>query len=205
MMNESPPIDDRTQRGRERSRLRRASAPIVVLVGVALMAAACSSDAASPAVANLGSTTTTTTSAGVSPAGDSGTSSAGALAYAQCMRTHGFPGFPDPNAQGGFTDMPSGVNPASPTPQYSAANKACEPLTGAGHLSQAKQAQMEQGLLKFAQCMRSHGVPDYPDPIFTANGGVSQAIGKGSGINPSSPTFEDAQQVCRNVRPGGGS
>jgi hypothetical protein len=200
-MNDTDPPDDQTQRGRGRPRLRRASPLIVALVGLAFTAAACSSGSSSPGVASVGSTTTTTTaSAGASPAGNSGTSTAGALKFAQCMRSRGISQFPDPNTQGGF-DAVAGVNPNSS--QYLAAQKTCQPLVGSG-LPPAKQAQMQAKLLKFAQCMRTHGVPNYPDPIFS-NGGVSQAIGKESGLSPNSPTFQAAQKACQSVHSGSGS
>jgi hypothetical protein len=59
-------------------------------------------------------------------------------------------------------------------------------------------------LLKAAQCMRSHGVPNFPDPT-ESNGG--QAIGfHVSGIDPNSPQFQAAQKACRSLSPllGGG-
>jgi hypothetical protein len=54
--------------------------------------------------------------------------------------------------------------------------------------------------LKFSQCMRSHGVPNFPDP--GAGGGIELA--SGDGINPFSPAFKAAQSVCRKLLPGGG-
>ena len=50
------------------------------------------------------------------------------LAYAQCMRTHGVPGFPDPNPSGGFSisGHPHANSPAA------RANDACEHLLPAG-------------------------------------------------------------------------
>ncbi len=52
--------------------------------------------------------------------------------------------------------------------------------------------------LKFAQCMRSHGVPDFPDP--NKNGGFSGT----STVNPSSPTFQNAQSTCMQLSGLGG-
>jgi hypothetical protein len=50
------------------------------------------------------------------------------LAYAQCMRTHGVPGFPDPNPSAGISisGQPHGTSPAA------RANEACEHLLPAG-------------------------------------------------------------------------
>ncbi len=55
--------------------------------------------------------------------------------------------------------------------------------------------------IKFADCMRSHGVPNLPDP--SGSGGGIQ-IAAGSGINPQSPAFQSAQSACQKLLPGGG-
>lgn len=54
--------------------------------------------------------------------------------------------------------------------------------------------------IKFSDCMRSHGVSNFPDP--GPGGGIQ--IGSGSGINPQSPAFQSAQAVCQKLLPGGG-
>jgi hypothetical protein len=41
--------------------------------------------------------------------------------------------------------------------------------------------------------MRSHGVPDFPDP--NNNGGFSGT----STVNPSSPMFQNAQATCTRL------
>ncbi len=48
--------------------------------------------------------------------------------------------------------------------------------------------------------MRSHGLPNFPDP--GANGGIR--ISPGSGVNPASPAFQSAQSACSKLLPGGG-
>lgn len=55
--------------------------------------------------------------------------------------------------------------------------------------------------LAFAQCMRAHGVTNFPDPKAGSRGIQIQA---GSGVNPSSPAFTAAQSACRKLLPGGG-
>jgi hypothetical protein len=54
--------------------------------------------------------------------------------------------------------------------------------------------------IKFADCMRSHGIPNFPDP--SAGGGIH--ISSGSGINPQAPAFQSAQNACSKLLPGGG-
>jgi hypothetical protein len=51
--------------------------------------------------------------------------------------------------------------------------------------------------------MRSHGIPDFPDPKQVAGGGI-QISGSQAGMNPDSPSFVAAQRSCRNLLPGGG-
>jgi len=53
--------------------------------------------------------------------------------------------------------------------------------------------------LKFSRCMRSHGVPNFPDP--SSNGIL---ITPGSGLNPASPAFPSARSECKKLLPGGG-
>jgi hypothetical protein len=55
-----------------------------------------------------------------------------------------------------------------------------------------------QSFLAFSICMRSHGVPNFPDPS-----GRGLNIG-GTGINPFSPSFKAAQATCGKLLPGGG-
>ncbi len=141
---------------------------------------------------------------GASPGGDN----TSALAYSQCMRSHGITKFPDPNAQGGIAiSSGDGVNPSSA--QFQAANKACQSKMPGGHVSPAQQAKMQARLLRFAQCMRTHDVPGYPDPTFGTGGLVSQKISKGSGVDPNSPQFRAAEKACGRFQkigtgPGGG-
>ncbi len=68
--------------------------------------------------------------------------------------------------------------------------------SGGGATLQLKTA----GAAKFAACMRSHGVPNFPDP--GQNGAIS--IGPGSGIDPGSASFQAAQQHCSSLLPNGG-
>src|SRR5579862_5527039 len=51
--------------------------------------------------------------------------------------------------------------------------------------------------LAFARCMRSNGVPNFPDP--SSGGGVT--ITSGNGIDPGSPQFQSAQRACQKYLP----
>jgi hypothetical protein len=63
--------------------------------------------------------------------------------------------------------------------------------------SNPSQAQAQLEGLGFARCMRSHGVPQFPDP--TANGGIN--FRDVPGISASSPAFKSAETACRRLLP----
>jgi hypothetical protein len=65
--------------------------------------------------------------------------------------------------------------------------------------SAANSQNLQANALKFARCMRSHGVSNFPDP---ASDG--QLTIKGTGINIHSPAFEGASTACQSLMPGGG-
>jgi hypothetical protein len=125
------------------------------------------------------------------------------IAYSGCMRAHGDPGFPDPvlvdNSHEKGVTMPGRLDQGSA--QYKSANKACQHLLPNGGQGPS-QAQIQQGLarlLKAAECMRAHGVPNFPDPTESAGG---EAIGFHlSGVDPSSPRFRAAQKACSSLSP----
>jgi hypothetical protein len=60
------------------------------------------------------------------------------------------------------------------------------------------QAQNVAQALRYAHCMRSHGVPNFPDP--NSNGAFHFSIK--SGINTQSATFLAAQRACQSILPG---
>jgi hypothetical protein len=58
-------------------------------------------------------------------------------------------------------------------------------------------------MLAFSRCMREHGV-NMPDPTFGGQGQVTMKIDDNSGVDPSDPKFEAAQQACGSAfGPGG--
>jgi hypothetical protein len=58
----------------------------------------------------------------------------------------------------------------------------------------------EAGLLAYSQCMRSHGVPDFPDPVGNS---LQLRASQGSDLDPTSPQFVAAQKACKSLQPGG--
>jgi hypothetical protein len=120
-----------------------------------------------------------------------------ALAYARCMRAHGVPDFPDPGSNGQFN-----VDPHSASSQETAANQVCHHLLNAGRQGTTAQQQHMLGqVVKYAQCMRAHGVPNFPDPQATS-GGIGQPAGivvGGPGIDNNSPQFQSANHACQHL------
>jgi hypothetical protein len=200
-------MDDETARAPAitKRRQRRGFGASLALVGVVatigLLAAACGGGSKNPGAASASSTTTTTT---VAPSGSNAlgeTSQSQQLQLAQCMRSHGVPNFPDPSPGGGQLNAISaaGVNTQSPT--YQAALQACKKYTPAGNVTPAQSAAENARGLEFSQCMRSHGLPNFPDPITGPTGG--QAINmRGTGIDQNSPTYQAANSACQEIVPG---
>jgi hypothetical protein len=115
------------------------------------------------------------------------------------MRTHGVADFPDPDSQGriGIRSGPgSDLDPNNQ--QFRAAQLACQSLRPAPPPGAAKTT-LQDGL-KFSQCMRAHGLKDFPDPQ-TAGNGQGITINLGGDLDPNSPTFQAAQKACQQ---GGG-
>ena len=179
--------------------INRAGPTAGALLLTALLAAACgSSNAKTPGVAALRSSPTSSSSA------KSGTK-ASAIAYARCMRAHGIKDFPDPNGSGGFVIKAGPHSDLGPdNPQFKRAGNACKALRPQGRsLSPAEQAKVRAAALKYAQCMRSHGIKDFPDP--KSDGSMSIKInGHSSDLNPNNPQFASADKACKHLMPGGG-
>lgn len=116
------------------------------------------------------------------------------LHFSQCMRTHGVPNFPDPSPSGGgiHIDIGSGLDPLSPA--FESAQQTCKHLLPGGGPPSVVPESQKLALLKNAECMRTHGVPNYPDPVFPRGGGIEQLIAPD--INPSSPAFQQAAKAC---------
>jgi hypothetical protein len=75
--------------------------------------------------------------------------------------------------------------------------------------SQAAASAQHDGI-EFASCIRSHGVPNFPDPTGNDGGGVrikqSQTSGSGSsmtvnGVPVNAPAFQAAQKACAKYMP----
>jgi hypothetical protein len=173
------------------------------VVTLSLLAAGCggSSRASGAKVAQVDSTTTTTTRSDLS-----GRSKREALvAFAACMRKHGVPKFPDPEAVGGGLRLSIGSESRvdSNAPQFKRAQRACKRLLPNGGVTPPQeQARHLREALGYARCMRGHSVGRFPDPKVAGDGGIGWDVPLGpAGINPNSPQFRAADQACRKLFP----
>ena len=117
-----------------------------------------------------------------------------ALDYAKCMREHGID-MPDPtvDAQGRVEMRIGSPGGRRPDPKkLEEAQRACGQPFGGEKGRGRLDPKAEEAMLKFARCMREHGI-DMPDP---GNGGL--VFRKGSGIDPKSPAFREAEQACKH-------
>jgi hypothetical protein len=184
---------------------------IIILIALALLAvtaAGCGSKPTSSGVAQLPSATTTTTATSQNTGSATGESKADSIyRYSACMRSHGVPNFPDPQVSGrGLSltiDSRNGLNPNAP--QFKAASKSCEKLRpNGGKPDPARLAKDRAQMLKFSACMRSHGLPDFPDPTFSGGeGGLQLSLGnkRNTSLNPNAPLFQAAQKECQTLMP----
>jgi len=156
-------------------RPRRAGPPtgrttaVILATTVLALLAACSG---SPSPAGSGS----------SPGAGGSARSPSALDYSACIRSHGVPDYPDPDSSGQLPKTDARLLGVS-TSQYQAAQQACRhllPTSGSPEdcmqYSDCPPALVQQMLAadrKLARCMRSHGVPNFPDPT---NGGASGPV-----------------------------
>jgi hypothetical protein len=141
----------------------------VALIAMVALISACGS--AGP------SATGTAASAGSGSAGNAGSARNGggpqasqrekAVKFARCMRASGVGDFPDPGASGQFTidQVANGSSVDTSTPAFTQALSACKHLEPAGFTGGTRSAAQQSAALRFAQCIRAHGVTDFPDPI----------------------------------------
>ena len=151
-----------------------------------------------------------------SSASSSSSRAAAQLKFVQCMRSHGV-NLPDPSANGGFGGgggggggtsttggAPGGYLALLNTAAGQAAEKACASLRsksfGFAGGNPADQAKFEADAVKFAECMRSHGI-QIADPTSSNGGafGIFRDLRGSSETN--SPAFKTAMTACSSNLP----
>ena len=111
-----------------------------------------------------------------------------AVAYAQCMRTHGIPQWPDPEVHGDDVQIKVVDKNTVDGSVLASALQACDALRpqlpGPDMALKLDSARFE------SRCMRANGVENYPDPASDAHVELPQAV-------RDDPQFEQAKTICR--------
>jgi hypothetical protein len=197
-MNDSTAVPRRSRRASRPG--TRTAAAVIAAVGLVLLAA-CSG---SPSSAG----------SGTSPGAGGSATSPSAVGYSACMRSHGVPDFPDPGS-GGAIPKADAQQLGVSSSQFSAAQQACQHLIPAtsgsledqahqcmvsGVCPQALVQQMLTAQRQFALCMRSHGLPQFPDPTLDSQGRpvFIWSISR-TGMNPDSAQFQAKEAECQRL------
>jgi hypothetical protein len=189
-------------------RIGRAGRTGVLALGLLAMTAlgACGGGSDKAAVASLSGKSTADTQASAEKKKPTEAETRAAFQqFAQCMRQHGID-MPDPKVSGGKgTITLGGAGKPQDQQKLDAAQKACQHFLdgvvqgGSRDADPAQEKKMRDQALKFAKCMRDHGV-NMPDPQFQSGGRVTQKV-EG---NPNDPKFQAAQKACQKDAPIGG-
>jgi len=126
-----------------------------------------------------------------------------ALPFAQCMRSHGVPDYPDPLSNGNFGEISNSIQHG---PQYAGAKQTCTRLHPWNMvLSPHQQTQEMTELLKYSICMRGHGVPNFADPTVTSNGVSFGGQANGGSAGSGQGSSGSGQGSAGSGKPGSGS
>ena len=118
--------------------------------------------------------------------------------FAECMRENGID-FPDPGS-----GERGAVRIEGSPDKLRKAEEACADERAKikpPELSDEQRAEFKEAALAHARCMREHGIENFPDPQFDADGGASIKFGPGSGVDPDDPDFQAAQEDCEGELP----
>jgi len=175
-----------------------ASSAAIIAAALALLTAACGASHASAGGSS-------------SPGGPATPPSA--VAYTDCVRSHGIANFPDPPSGGGLAKA-SAQQLGVSSSRLQAAQRACQhliPATGGTIQQQEQQCfpnsdcppgvvrELLNVMLRFARCMRTHGIPNFPDPTTDPQGQPFFNV-SAQGISDSmshSPSFTSKLDECQ--------
>jgi hypothetical protein len=123
-----------------------------------------------------------------------------AYKFSACMRQHGVSNFPDPvvHTTGNSQSVGIRIDPTiSGSPAFKSAQTACQGIMGGPPNIAQQQAQIHykvEHYVKFAACMRSHGVTSFPDP--NSQGNIPPTLLAQAGINIQQPYVIKAARAC---------
>jgi hypothetical protein len=114
----------------------------------------------------------------------------------RCARANGMPNLPDPQIDSnGRASFPNGT-PEPPASVRRACQSIYDRLPPSARGEAARPPADMQALLRYARCMREHGVADFPDP--SADGDFRAPAGSRGAKDPN---LERANQACRQLDP----
>lgn len=123
------------------------------------------------------------------------------VAFADCMRSHRVPNFPDPTTSP--REFKQSLDPSTAhSPAFHSAVLACGhllPRQGQNPSPAHSQARIAAALA-FARCIRSHGFPSFPDP--SRSGDISHQMLASAGIDLHQPGVVKAGEACASVTHG---
>jgi hypothetical protein len=154
-----------------------------ILLATAMLLAGCGSAAG-------GGTAGTATAPAASATPDDAT-----MAIVTCYRTHGDPSFPDPVYDPSDGRWHFAVSPGSAP---AATQRACQHLFPSSNASPPVPQAQFQALVRLAECLRRHGIPNWPDPD------PDGSFPLPSSINPKAPADRPAWTSCQQYMPSSG-
>jgi hypothetical protein len=114
-----------------------------------------------------------------------------------CARANGMPNLPDPQIDSnGRADFPNGT-PEPPASVRRACQSIYDRLPASARGDEARPPADMQALLRYARCMREHGVADFPDPEADGRFPLPPSIQR----QGKTPRLLRAMQACRQLNP----
>jgi hypothetical protein len=134
------------------------------------------------------------------------------FSMSKCMRANGVSDFPDPRSgpNGGGVGWPGGgpvmissdvlliMGQRFAGPAIASAGKACKEYMAPSGPGPSMTEAQRVAAIKYAACMRAHGLGDFPDPTFEGGG---EELNLAPGLNPQSPAVQQAAKACGLFRP----
>ncbi len=131
------------------------------------------------------------------------------ISMSKCMRANGVTNFPDPREgpNGGGVGWPGGgpvmissdvlliMGQQFAGPVVASAAKTCQEYMAPSGPPPVVSESERVAAIANAECMRKHGVPNFPDPTFSG-GQFNAGLG---GVDPQSPAFKQAAAACGDV------
>ncbi|MEN4400556.1 hypothetical protein ACNQR7_11615 [Mycolicibacterium senegalense] len=119
-----------------------------------------------------------------------------AVKYSECMRANGVADFPNPDAGGQISYGGISV----PKATWQNAVSACAGLQPVSWSTDAGRTPAQQAAaLRFAQCVRDHGVPDFPDPATAGDPLIDTSKMRGDVSAASIPELQPAVNACHDL------